>query len=326
MVAAARSAQRPRSGFTLIELLVVIAIIGVLIALLLPAVQKVREAALNLQCRNNLKQIGLGLHNFENTNGKFPDGSYCTGTNNCYQDWAISILPYVEQQNLFVEFSPTTLAEDQPASAREYLVKLFVCPSDTSSYQAIIPYAGPALSKQRPFMPGTYKAVEGVTEHPNMLADHYWDRYDNTTQLLGASGATRYRGVLHTSVPDRGFGAERVSDITDGLSNTIMVGEYCTLTADVHRGFWAYSYWEWNQSSVSWNKPYTLLPSYDQCAALDPSGDKSPCKRGWSSLHTGGINFLLCDGSVRILRRTIDMVTLAELATIAEGVSVGGDF
>jgi prepilin-type N-terminal cleavage/methylation domain-containing protein len=315
--------RRPRSGFTLIELLVVIAIIGVLIALLLPAVQKVRETALNLQCRNNLKQIGLGLHHYQSNHGaRFPDGSYCTSTNACFQDWAISILPYIDQQNLFVEFNPSTLSEDQPPEAREFLVKLFVCPSDVSSFQAIVPYAGPALNKQKPFMPGTYKGVEGVTEHPALIADKYWDRYDNTTDLLNKPGTIKYRGVLHTSVPNKGFGAERIADITDGMSNTIMVGEYCTLTADVHRGFWAYSYWEWNQSAVSWNKPYTLLPNYNQCAALEPSGDKSPCKRGWSSLHTAGINFLFCDSSVRMLSRTISMTTLAELATIAEGVPV----
>jgi prepilin-type N-terminal cleavage/methylation domain-containing protein/prepilin-type processing-associated H-X9-DG protein len=308
-------AVRRKRGFTLIELLVVIAIIGVLIALLLPAVQKAREAANVAKCKNNLKQIGLAIANYESEYQQFPDGSYCTDTNHCYQDWAVSILPYMEQDNLYHQFNIEVVSEQQPDETIANLVRTFVCPTDPDAFLAIHPYGGPGQS--RLYMPSNYKAVEGVTEHPLLPGDKYWDRYDNAFNLMVGHPGAMFRGLLHVTNKSVGLGAERIARVTDGLSNTIMVGEYTTTTGDVHRAFWAYSYWEWNQSAVSWDKPYTLLPDYDKCAALDPTGDKSPCKRGWSSLHPGGINFVFCDGSVRSISREINMPTLAALATIA---------
>jgi prepilin-type N-terminal cleavage/methylation domain-containing protein/prepilin-type processing-associated H-X9-DG protein len=316
--------SRRAGGFTLIELLVVIAIIGVLIFLLLPAVQKVRETANSLKCRNNLKQISLGLMNYENTFGIFPDGSHCTGTNACFQDWAISILPYIEQDNLYREFDfhdyqPTGQNEKQPKAALAQLVKTFVCPTDPDAFQPINPYAGPGQSKL--YMPSNYKAVEGVIPY-NPYADTYWDRYDNAGILIDA-GHKSLRGLLHVSRADKGLGAESVCAVIDGLSNTIVVGEYTTTTGESHRAFWAYSYWEWTSSAVVPTKPWILLSSYDECSTEEKkhggASDVSPCKRGWSSLHSGGINFVFGDGAVRVIGRQVDMYTLAALATIAGG-------
>jgi prepilin-type N-terminal cleavage/methylation domain-containing protein/prepilin-type processing-associated H-X9-DG protein len=331
MTRESRPTLRRFAGFTLIELLVVIAIIGVLVALLLPAVQKIRDSANNTKCKNNLRQLGLGLFHYQTNFRKFPDGSYCTTNSACFQDWAISILPYIEQDNLYREFDfkgyqPGGLNENQDPKALAQLVKTFVCPTDPDAFQAMNPYGGPGSSKL--YMPSNYKAVEGVIPYMPYV-DAYWDRWDNNNGAgyLMDHGYKNLRGVLHVSRPDKGLVAEAAADITDGLSNTIMVGEYTTTTAFSHRAFWAYSYWEWTSSAVVPGKPWTLLPSYDECGAQEtlhggPS-DWSPCKRGWSSLHSAGFNFVFCDGAVRLINRQVDMNVLAALATIAGGEVVG---
>ncbi len=315
-----------RVAFTLIELLVVIAIIGVLIALLLPAVQKVREAAMSLKCRNNMKQLGIGLTAYHDVHNVYPDGSYCTNTNLCYQNWAISILPYIEQNSLYTLFdfaNGSKTNENQSPAALTQLVATFVCPTDPSAYKPMIPYAGPGQSKKKEYMPSNYKGVQGVSE-----LDHYWDRYDNSGWLVD-KGWMDKRGVLHVSRPLKGLKAEAIRHITDGTTNTIVVGEYTTLTGASHRAFWAYTYWEWSLSSVSPGRPWTLLPDYDECAAIDQkpenggNGNHSPCKRGWSSLHTAGINFLFCDGSVKLINRNVDTFVLGGLATVSGGELLG---
>jgi prepilin-type N-terminal cleavage/methylation domain-containing protein/prepilin-type processing-associated H-X9-DG protein len=313
-----------RRGFTLIELLVVIAIIGVLIALLLPAVQKVRESANGLTCRNNLKQIGLALHNYHATLNHFPAGSRAISTNECYDNWAIAILPYLEQDALRNLYHDDKKNEDPlNDQVRTTLVKMYVCPTDTDSFEKIHPYAGPGQSQY--YMPGSYKGMEGVSDGIN-----YFDRYDTAGTLVDA-GHRSWRGPLHVTRSDKELSVEKIASIKDGTSNTLLVGEYTTNTAQEHRGFWAYSYWEWSMSSVSEHPPdggiapYILLPDYNACSALDPNPSKSACKRGWSSLHLGVINFLFCDGSVRALGKDIDMRVLEHLATIAGG-EVLGDF
>jgi prepilin-type N-terminal cleavage/methylation domain-containing protein len=229
------SAPRRYGGFTLIELLVVMAIIGVLVALLLPAVQKIRESANNTKCKNNLRQIGLGLFHYQTNFRKFPDGSHCTKNDNCFQDWAISILPFIEQDNLYREFDfkqyqVAGLNENQTPAALAQLVKTFVCPTDPDAFQPVNPSGGPGSSKA--YMPSNYKAVEGVIPS-NPYLDKFWDRWDNAGDLMSL-GYKNLRGVLHVTRPDLGLVAEAARDITDGLSNTIIVGEYTTTTGFSH--------------------------------------------------------------------------------------------
>ena len=323
-------ARRSR-GFTLIELLVVIAIIGVLIALLLPAVQKVREAANTTACKNNLKQIGLALHNYHDVNNHFPAGTRAEDLNTCYDNWAIGILPFLEQGNLNNLYNPLKVNWD-PANApvQQALVKIYVCPTDPDGFMPMHPYGGPGVNQL--YMPSSYKGVEGLSDGTN-----YWDRYTDAAILIGLLNHRDWVGPLHlVPVHDTvglGLNYERLTTIQDGTSNTLLVGEYLTTTSETHRAFWAYSYWEWSLSAASKsggvNGPpatYIFLSSFDDCATLERphNGSLSACKRGWSSLHPGGINFVLCDGSVRTVSRDIDGNLFEHLATIAAGDDTSG--
>lgn len=309
-----RTSQTRRLAFTLIELLVVIAIIAVLIGLLLPAVQKVREAASRLSCTNNLKQIGIALHNYHSTHSKFPAGSVARSLNECYENWAIGILPYMEQDALKDLYQANLVNEHtNNARVRQAKVKMYVCPTDPSGFDPIQPYAGPGRGQT--YMPSNYKGNEGLSN-----GTRYFDRYDDAGWLV-ANNHRDWRGPLHVTRTDAGLTNEKIDWIKDGTANTILVGEYTTITGASHRAFWAYSYWEWSLSGASQRPdggvaPYILLPDYEACQRLDPNPSSSACKRGWSSLHMGGINFAFCDGSVRFLSRDIDMRLFEGISTI----------
>jgi prepilin-type N-terminal cleavage/methylation domain-containing protein/prepilin-type processing-associated H-X9-DG protein len=311
-----------RPAFTLVELFVVIAIIAILIGLLLPAVQKIREAAARLSCQNNLKQIGVALQNFHAAHESFPPGSRATGVEACYDNWAIAILPFMEQDPLYHLFDPTKRNED-PANdgVRTARVTMFVCPSDPSGSEPANPSGGPGSGSR--YMPSNYKGVEGVSD-----GTHYFDRWDDAAWLIN-NRHKPWLGALHVTQSQVELAAERIDTITDGTSNTLLVGEYSTTTAQSHRAYWAYAYWEWSLSAVSQTPdgepaPYILLPDFDNCSQQEANPAKSACKRGWSSLHLGGINFVMCDGSVRTVSRTIDMRLLEGLATIAGGEVTSG--
>ncbi len=310
-----------RDGFSLIELLAVVAIIAVLIGLLLPAVQKVRGAAARTQCQNNLKQVGLALHTYHDANGRFPAGNRCTATEVCYENWAIDLLPFLEQAPLAGLYHRDKLNEDPAqAAVRTARVAAYVCPADPSAFEPINPYGGPG--GEQLYMPSNYKGCEGLSD-----VRHYFDRWDNAGWLMTA-GHRSWRGALHLSNPQLGLGPERLTGVKDGTSDTLLAGEYTTTTSPTHRAFWAYSYFEWSLSAVSRDgaggpAPYTLRASFDDCAAREQNIDKSACKRGWGSLHPGGgVNFLYCDGSVRWVGRSVDMRVLEAQATIAGGESI----
>jgi prepilin-type N-terminal cleavage/methylation domain-containing protein/prepilin-type processing-associated H-X9-DG protein len=359
----ARSLSRTvRTGFTLIELLVVIAIIAILIGLLLPAVQKVREAAAMIQCKNNLKQMALGTMSYHDAIGSFPAGSVVragtgpfAGSVSYYDTWAISILPYIEQDNLYRLWNRDipNIAPDGVAGAnfvlmRQTLVKTYNCPSDISAGVGFTPFSplsgndyttngpngpsgnGPFKSGPYPlFMPSTYRCVSGASyggsdwwTNPNNPDDggsnENWDDAGQVPALLAHFPGDR--GVMHATDALTGAGVERIAGITDGTSNTLMFGEYATKDTPGRRTFWAYAYTSYNQSLVTFNAPWTLQASFAACAATPNPSGSNQCKRAWGSFHTAGLNFAFCDGSVHTVSRTVDMIrVLPALATIAGG-------
>jgi prepilin-type N-terminal cleavage/methylation domain-containing protein len=341
MIRARPPVSARRAGFTLIELLVVIAIIAILIGLLVPAVQKVREAAARIQCQNNLKQIGLALHNYHDAYKKFPPSSWYKQVNgkfDYYETWAIEILPFIEQGPLFQLWPqnlPNAVRETTSPNMgllRRTLLPIYNCPSDPLSFDVLTPESGPGGQSGLPIpvcMPSNYRAVAGADwggqdwgkdqDGPN----ENWDDATQVPWLLANHGGNR--GVMHAAVLGAS-GPERMASIIDGTSNTLMVGEYATKTHPTRRTFWAYAYTSYNTSTVTYGQSRTLIPDFDLCNATAPFGTNQ-CKRSWGSFHTGIINFVWCDGSVRPIQTSIDMnVVMPALATVAGGEVVPMDF
>jgi prepilin-type N-terminal cleavage/methylation domain-containing protein/prepilin-type processing-associated H-X9-DG protein len=314
--------MRTHRAFTLIELLVVIAIIAVLIGLLLPAVQKVREAAARAKCQNNLKQLGVALHNYEGVLGAFPQGR------NQYPKVVSAparLLAYVEQDNLrkLVNFDGT-LADPQNVTASKTLVGLFVCPSDSMNGQ-----------------------VPGMTD----FGTNYVACNGTGVSLDAAGNVTSY-----TKIPDgNGIFAQvpvRVLDITDGTSNTVAFsestlgnGQVPTSTANADPRFAVLEVaggndptpadcnsgngaWAGNRGGMwinghfgntLYNHYYTPNPSTWDCG----NASHNKALAAGRSYHTGGVNTLLADGSVRFVQNGVTLVTWRALATRSGGEVVG---
>jgi prepilin-type N-terminal cleavage/methylation domain-containing protein/prepilin-type processing-associated H-X9-DG protein len=350
---------RRRSGFTLIELLVVIAIIAVLIGLLLPAVQAAREAARRAQCINNLKQIGLAMHNYHDQSNCFPPGSVTLGfccTSPSPQTYMVSILPQMEQQPLFNSFnqslpmdeylppgSPSTgdptggtvatgpVVENQ--TIRTTILNAYLCPSGVNNSQLDYPASGPGSGLL--YAPGSYKAVGGSDDGHNfgyVGGYMWWDDAAGTN--WGGWGMLPLRGVLHSTAPannifnKQGLAPESIASITDGTANTVAVGEYTTNTNNNRRVFWAYGYTSYDIGTLV---PETLVFSnnFDACAngtmAAGGGSAYDLCKRSFGSNHPGGANFLFTDGSVKFLRQTMNRSTLVALGSIAAGEVISAD-
>ncbi len=309
-------------GFTLIELLVVIAIIAILIGLLVPAVQKVREAAARIKCANNLKQIGLALHSYHDTNGTFPSGQVELEPRpkvfEYYANWAITLLPYLEQDDLYRTYNNTIPNQDRRnlAFCQTYLA-VYTCPSDTRANQILAPetIAPNGTGQPNPpllYMTGSYKAMTGLgnTSTTNTYGG-FWNEVQNA-QARWPTGKGAFHGDGRS-----GLKPSRIADITDGTSNTIFVGERHTRTHVTRGPFWADGFNLYNNGAVYPGlTDIYLQPDYDLCASRVNS---NYCKYGWGSLHPGTINWLFGDGSVRNISTNIDLNIFAALSTIAGG-------
>jgi prepilin-type N-terminal cleavage/methylation domain-containing protein len=323
---------RPRA-FTLVELLVVIAIIGILVALLLPAVQAAREAARRTHCSNNLKQIGLAAQNYHGTRKTFPPGSLIelVGRDEPSKTgWSIELLPYMEEPALYALFNPkVSIGDPLNQLLRESPAPAFTCPSDLPG-ALLVPESGPeggwaSLRGQRQFYTGSYRGNAGrVHEYalpggPPVTPTTYptWylaeDVRTAAGQWLIPNG---WRGPLHATGL-LGLKPESISKITDGTSKTLMVGENTSITRPERRSFWAYT-WGGYAMSQAWNSPDNFSADFEACAAKY-TGEKPArmCHSRWYSFHPSTVNFVRCDGSVTGVNQDIDLGVFGGLCSIA---------
>ena len=317
-----------RSGFTLVELLVVIAIIGILIALLLPAVQAAREAARRSQCTNNLKQLGLALHNYHDSFSQFPPSGldYGWANSSSYEqdtpnktiknhNGLLLMLPFIEQQALHDQFdfnqasghytngtSGASLAGDAVASGNAALVgtrvNAFLCPSDSGDVLAS------ASTHYGPVGGSTYR---GMKTNYDFSAENSYSYYN---QWAHTGLGTRY---MFGENSDCNFAA-----ILDGTSNTVAMSETLRTVANGHCPTWGYRGWVMTGIDLDYGINVTSIPS--NWSWVSDKVDHNYRLRTWGtggSLHPGGLNVCLADGSIRFISETTPTTILDAISTIS---------
>jgi prepilin-type N-terminal cleavage/methylation domain-containing protein len=363
-------AQRKRSkrGFTLIELLVVIAIIAVLVSLLLPAVQQAREAARRTQCKNALKQIGLALMNYESTYNRLPPASNVPwgrrGTDDVHMNytggfgpnWAVAILPFIDQQNLydansanlqtFPGISPVPLSKKTtPAGVNGFtwrttlvdtVIPVYQCPSDANNQSFFVNAAVPGGVNG--WARGNYGVVAGYEDYDHVAG--------GATYNTSAAGPIAAAGMISSPMMSSNYGA-KIAEIKDGMSNTFMVGELrAGLSAIDPRGVWAMGFPGASVCNAG-RAPYNPSPNNMIGGVAADGGDElqdgstycSPanaalgmgCTTSGSvmtsamqrSMHAGGVNSCFGDGSVHFISNNISELTYCRLSSKADGQIVG---
>lgn len=338
-----RHPAKARLGFTLIELLVVIAIIGVLIALLLPAVQAAREAARRAQCANNLKQLGVALHNYESSIGTFPIGDiWLDPQRGCDSNWQLGhawmslILGQMEQSTIYNSVN-YALPYDRSANVTCYLATIssYICPSDLRAEKMPPGYIG--------LIQSSYAGVRGLTEN----LGYTW------TPGAGAPNAQRCFAIDSEGVFGRSI-AYSIADILDGTSNTFAVGETSRFKDEPGGSPFNFGHigsaWvgpSWVSGTTSWpedvrvssgayvvprlNAPpnrinaTTVLTSVGPLAWVNQPASLLLGQFGFRSLHPGGAQFLFCDGSVRFVKDAVARNTYRALGTRAGGEVISFD-
>jgi prepilin-type N-terminal cleavage/methylation domain-containing protein/prepilin-type processing-associated H-X9-DG protein len=320
-----------RRGFTLIELLVVIAIIAVLIALLLPAVQAAREAARRAQCVNNLKQLGLGLANYESSNTCYPlafmvqisplKAAYDQGYS-CFGQ----LLPYVEQAPLFAAFNTSqAYRTDANATVSGAGLSVLWCPSDTEI--AGVRYIEPPNSGHTNPQAFTFTSYAGCY---GQWAGRYYGSPLNTTLSVASIVASlqQHNGAIISigvspAIPGANRGVVTIASITDGTSNTFAFGEHAHgLLSKADSSF---NKWNWFISGNYGDTAFTTFyPINIQKKALNYPGvtEAGSFINAATSFHPGGANFAMCDGSVRFIKDTIATWTLTGPAGLPVGANL----